>query len=568
MGCSSSSASTPGQASGPPQVFDEEELDGSPMPDSSPLLDKDVPSYWTNKRYVESGSFNQMVYVSREQQQVFDELMTSTYVPTSTRDRPCPKKTNPCDSQAQGCPCVQPDGNPGLPTGYRVRRVVRVENSAMWSRYVEKRDSIKSSREGEDLKRFRPETMPSQIIRKSPNLFHMQHWRLNEAYLWHGVDVRTALSIAQENFRIDLAGSSRGAMYGPGAYFAESCTKADEYTRDEPNGFYDGIRAMLLCRVTMGKMYYTTKHGQEEAFDKVSNGWCDSVLGDLTKYRMTFREFVVYNADQVYPEYVVLYSRLHRNDNMDDMQRLAKIPFYLELPVYWRNCHVAPRAKGFAQEFRVRNVTSDLLQRLVDASMASVAELRSVYRVENSSMWNRFVDFKARVRSSCNGRCAPPKKANVYTTKELKTHFAGEAISMENLEESLNEHLLWYGTSRETARGLAHGGINITDEGNGGRFGQGAYLSDNLDKALSYAAVEDGVKYVLLCRVCCGQLFEITGECADAHIQARSQGKHSVIGRVDQEPQVFVLLESGQVYPEFILELSEQPKVTTGSTDV
>ena len=39
------------------------------------------------------------------------------------------------------------------------------------------------------------------------------------------------------------------AMYGPGAYFAESCTKADEYAFDEPGGYYDGIRAMLLCRV-------------------------------------------------------------------------------------------------------------------------------------------------------------------------------------------------------------------------------------------------------------------------------------------------------------------------------
>lgn len=65
-----------------------------------------------------------------------------------------------------------------------------------------------------------------------------------------------------QDFRIDMAGSNAGTMYGKGCYLAENChpavahfsfacgrgTKADEYARDEPHGYYEGVFALLLCR--------------------------------------------------------------------------------------------------------------------------------------------------------------------------------------------------------------------------------------------------------------------------------------------------------------------------------
>ena len=35
--------------------------------------------------------------------------------------------------------------------------------------------------------------------------------------------------IFTEDFRVDLAGKHRGKMFGAGLYFAEMCSKADEY---------------------------------------------------------------------------------------------------------------------------------------------------------------------------------------------------------------------------------------------------------------------------------------------------------------------------------------------------
>ena len=100
-------------------------------------------------------------------------------------------------------------------------------------------------------------------------------------------------------------------------------TKADEYARDEPHGYYEGVFALLLCRapwlsltcssveVALGKFFYTTERC-EQAGEKVKSGDYDSTVGDRslpirfqirfavrTKKANTFREFVVYNSDQV-----------------------------------------------------------------------------------------------------------------------------------------------------------------------------------------------------------------------------------------------------------------------------
>lgn len=59
----------------------------------------------------------------------------------------------------------------------------------------------------------------------------------------------------------------------------------------------DGIRALLLCRVCVGKFYYT--QGREPtAIDKYTAGEADSTLGDRAKSVNTYREIVVYDADQ------------------------------------------------------------------------------------------------------------------------------------------------------------------------------------------------------------------------------------------------------------------------------
>merc|ERR1719482_53394 len=74
----------------------------------------------------------------------------------------------------------------------------------------------------------------------------------NEYYLFHGTNPTAADLITAGDFRVDLSGSNAGTLYGRGIYFAESCSKADEYTEEAESGPRAGQRTLLVCRVLAG----------------------------------------------------------------------------------------------------------------------------------------------------------------------------------------------------------------------------------------------------------------------------------------------------------------------------
>jgi len=230
---------------------------------------------------------------------------------------------------------VQPGGSPGLPTGYKVQRVLRVENARMWHRYEERMAAIHAKRSGKKLDQFDPPVLTANITKSSEHLLSPLNKDLNEVYLFHGTTVNAAMRIAQADFNLQLAGSGNGTMYGNGLYLSENSTKADEYARDESKGDFHGVFAMIVARACMGKMYYTEQR-DEQAFEEVSSGQHDSCLGDRLKAAQTFREFVVYDADQVYPEYVIFYTRTYAGESQTEMDiRGAAIRSNVHLPLYF-----------------------------------------------------------------------------------------------------------------------------------------------------------------------------------------------------------------------------------------
>jgi len=136
-----------------------------------------------------------------------------------------------------------------------------------------------------------------------------------------------------------------------------------------------------------------------------------------------------------------------------------------------------------------------------------------------------------------------------------------ESISVDNLDSPLNEHLLWYGACHDEIRAMAHLGLDITRGCNHpeyARYGQGLYLSETLDRVLDFAEEdENGIKYMLLCRVCCGEFaYTEAVEDQDAVNGAKDEGKHTVLANPEKSGRrEFVCLENTQIYPEFILEL-------------
>ncbi|CAE7029096.1 Tiparp [Symbiodinium sp. CCMP2456] len=558
-----------------------------------------LPRYWGHAS--ESTDFNAMLYSNDDQVDHFTELLNSTYRARCTQDRPCPKAV--CSKTPGGCPCVQPDGDPGLPASYVVRRVIRVEDSRMWKRFMRKRDQIRRNRSS-SIEHVEPPVCTSGLVKDQPGTFTPLDEGLNEFYLWHGTHVRAALSIAHEDFRIDMAGTNAGTMYGRGCYLAENCTKADEYARDEPHGYYEGVFALLLCRVCMGKFLYTTDR-YEAAGDKVKSGEFDSTVGDRTKKANTFREFVVYNADQVYPEYVVLYSRRPRH------------------------CHVNPGVNAFEAQYAVRATSRTLLQQLAQGCFPGGAggdafiKVISARRIEMSSMWNRYVQFKRRLRQELEASglasfasaellegkatrgvswhaerfhkfhnlheirsvgagilavlhrrlqqessTAQPEEILTYSYLKNLTGKGVQAtgtISIDTLDDSIQEHLLWHGTSRASAEAIVSADFRIPkDAKHGFRFGSGLYFAEDIGKSLSYAPLEKGSdggsksQFVLLCRVLCGQMHYTEGQVdGNASANAKQVGKHAVLANpLAEGPREFIVLTEMQVYPEYLVEVS------------
>eukprot|EP00439_Symbiodinium_sp_Y106_P052705 s9_g7.t1 len=70
---------------------------------------------------------------------------------------------------------------------------------------------------------------------------------------------------------------------------------------------------LMVCRSLLGKVRYTDEdRPSADALQRSCLGEAaayDSVLGDRQKIHGTFREFVLYHDDQVYPEFIVVYER-------------------------------------------------------------------------------------------------------------------------------------------------------------------------------------------------------------------------------------------------------------------
>lgn len=190
-------------------------------------------------------------------------------------------------------------------------QVVQVQqncNPKLWSNYAHARQCIKARMTEQDIRNCKT----SEVMESTGLTLGPLDASVNEFYLFHGTKPSACESICQSDFMIKMAGSNAGSLYGPGIYFGENSSKSDEYASSENSGIYQNLYAMLICRVTCGRMLYTDQltPNTTELTQKCVNNEFNSVLGDREKARGTYREFIVFNNDQAYPEYVVIYRHI------------------------------------------------------------------------------------------------------------------------------------------------------------------------------------------------------------------------------------------------------------------
>jgi len=188
---------------------------------------------------------------------------------------------------------------------FEVVQVLRNENTKLWHDYVRRQRVIGRELTADDER-------IATLTTKALGLDELEH-RHNEFYLFHGSKPSSVNDICKNDFLLNLAGAHRGTMYGRGVYFAESSSKADEYAEDDKKGIYRGLYAMLLCRVTLGRLLVDAEVRPDvqklEAACRGLGATHHSILGDRQKARGTYREFVVFNSTQAYPEFIIIYRR-------------------------------------------------------------------------------------------------------------------------------------------------------------------------------------------------------------------------------------------------------------------
>ena len=196
----------------------------------------------------------------------------------------------------------------------------------VWEQYLRQRDVVASRS---------PEACPvlEPLARTHGVLDLGTGPQVNECHLFHGTSVTSAFHILHEGFKIKCAGqstrarfgSARKCMFAQGLYFSECASKADEYATYQGPPAATGRRTpakplqlfpVLLCRVILGRVLRVRR-----ALDNASDPYslqnklrlekCDSLVGDLEVQCRTYREFVIPQADLIFPEYLLLYRRLY-----------------------------------------------------------------------------------------------------------------------------------------------------------------------------------------------------------------------------------------------------------------
>jgi len=199
-----------------------------------------------------------------------------------------------------------------VPKGYRVTGVYRNENSRLWRRYSlcraemlrEATVSPGDGAAGDSLREY--DVMTSAASKRLAGFANLEA-KCNEWYLFHGTGQAAAAGITASGFKMSLAGGHTGTLYGRGTYFAESVTKADEYAEAGTGGNF----TMILTRVLGGRVKYTSENepDPEALVSSCIEGPFDCVLGDRAKCAGTYREFVVFDSESAYPEYIITYTR-------------------------------------------------------------------------------------------------------------------------------------------------------------------------------------------------------------------------------------------------------------------
>lgn len=199
-----------------------------------------------------------------------------------------------------------------VPESLKVEEVDQVFNCGSWGEYALRRKQVQAEMAEEGAAWTGELRTDSCTKGEAADWFRTDEYPggVNEHWLYHGTSLEGEAGITEGDFRLNLAGSNAGTLYGNGVYLAEAVSKSDEYT--SPHGA-NGIRTILLCLSCLGRVNYNDERrpdGDALASSCKKKGGFHSILGDREKIRGTYREIIVFDEDLIYPGYICRYTRV------------------------------------------------------------------------------------------------------------------------------------------------------------------------------------------------------------------------------------------------------------------
>ncbi|XP_059172882.1 uncharacterized protein LOC131953627 [Physella acuta] len=271
----------------------------------------DVPPYWrcnmdAGSSSISLDSTHPLVYVGRITREAITDLVFQTF-----------------DQSSIG---VGRDARGLRHNSIQVVSVQRVENQRLFKIYNDKRkrmcESMYSKRRlckpVDQLLGSRGAVRTTDVIQRF--MKKELYTEINEHYLFHGTKANLVDAVLNNGLDPRVGGSH--CMLGKGIYTAEMVTKSDQYTDSQTSRGQDGV--LLLMRVLLGDVYVISRNSpyitgpekltrppcvqcQKDRCSCPNQVLYDSVMLDGGAQ---FREFVVYDRDQCYPEYVIKYRRI------------------------------------------------------------------------------------------------------------------------------------------------------------------------------------------------------------------------------------------------------------------
>eukprot|EP00162_Nutomonas_longa_P005497 comp16153_c0_seq1/m.25494 comp16153_c0_seq1/g.25494 ORF comp16153_c0_seq1/g.25494 comp16153_c0_seq1/m.25494 type:complete len:217 (+) comp16153_c0_seq1:1-651(+) len=194
--------------------------------------------------------------------------------------------------------------------GFQVLKVERIQRPRHWFEYASKKNFIRSRL---DVDREIP-------VKTTMEWMTYLDADVNEVYLFHGTKPDFVEVIKKHGFEERVASNG---LFGHGIYFAENSSKSDEYIVPDENGFC----FIFMSRVVLGNAYIATQmhkdikrppcvKGHFDTTARCDHERHDSLVGEIDSptypgaLLKRYREFVVYDRAQTYPEFLITFKRV------------------------------------------------------------------------------------------------------------------------------------------------------------------------------------------------------------------------------------------------------------------